>query len=436
MGLFCSLLLPIFDILLVRYYYRIGKRQSEKKFILFLFINALFVRIIGVFVMKEILMAYMGMPFLSYKDDYIYNNESIEIMHRWELSGVGFYDDIAFSSNTYSGFPNFSAALMFLFGPSPLVPRIGNAVLSTFTVILGYLICRKYAPKKSTRFIGVLLAYLPLTITFSALQLKDTLLLFFTVLGIYSCINILQNHRLLLSILLLVISLIGISFGRPATIVPVFGALIITIIYNIFSRYSSNNVLKLLSIIITIALLVKGYQYLETIGFVSVSDYFDSRYKILSESSIYDSKAQITRYSFAKYLGAPLYLLGALFLPPAVLVDVGETINYSAWVMLEHYAFLPFIIPAIFVSFTNRKTEPIPFYLLIVYLLFKIGQANSVLTSLSVRQSLGTLFVMYLMLPMYRPPKKHWTNVIVFVSLFIIAIYNMVRLYTHGMLLL
>ena len=433
LDLICSLLLPILDILLIGQYCRISKWQSEGVFITFIFMNALIIRIMGVFVMQNILVTYIGMPFLSYKDDYIYNQAAIEILYRWKASGFGFYDDIAFSHDTYSGFPNFSAALMLWFGTSPLVPRIGNAVLSAFTAVIGYLICRNYASQDRARYIGVLLSLLPLTIIFATLQLKDTLLLFFTSLSLYASVNILQNKKLLLSKLLLVVSLIGMTFGRTASIVPILGGLAFMMIYG-STQNSRNKVLKFIIFIAVIVLLTKGYEYLETVGFVSLNDYFDSRYHSMSTSSVYDTESRVTQFSWAKYLGAPLYFACALFLPPVLLIDVGETINYSAWAMLEHFAFLPFIIPALFMCYTNRKSHPVALYLLVVYLMFKIGQANTVFTSLSPRQSLGTLFIMYLMLPMYRPVKEKWTHAILFMSLFIIGAYNIIRLYSHGML--
>lgn len=428
-----SLFLPILDILALNQFFRKGKNLSERSFIYSIFFWSLFIRVLAVFVMGKILVVYNGMPFISDKDDYNYQMAAIEILERWKISGFGFYDDIRFSSDTYSGFPNFSAALMYLFGTSFWVPRIGNAVLSSFTVVLGYKICRKYADTDSARFLGVLLCLLPFTIIFCSLQLKDTLLLFFMTLALYSSSNILENKRIIKSIFLLTISFIGISFCRPATIVPILGGLICMGIDNILFRHSRHFLPKLLVFIVVFVLLMQSYQFLNSLGFESMDDYFTSRYEKMSNTSIQNSKSNIKNLSIAAYLGAPLYILGGFFLPPPLLVDLEESINYPAWGVLQHFAFLPFLIPAMFFCFKDRKNNPIPFFILLVYILLRIGMANALFTVFSPRQSLGAIFVMYLMLPMYRPVKRGWQTAIIIISMVVLIVYNLVRLRSHGM---
>ena len=428
-----SLVLPIIDIIVLYYYYSEGIKLSEKYFVYSIFFNSLIIRIAAVFIMGKILMAYNGVPYISDNDDYNYQIAAVEILERWKILGFGFYNDIRFSADTYSGFPNFSAALMYLFGTSFWIPRIGNAVLSSFTVVIGYKISKKYSDTSSSRYLGVLLCLLPFTIIFASLQLKDTLLLFFTVLALYSCSNIIENNKIIKSILLLVISFVGISFGRPATIVPIAGGLLIMLINSSLSKGSSHVILKILVFAIVIVLMIQSYGFLSTMGFEAMDDYFDSRYEIMSTVTIQDTKANIRNLSVADYLGAPLYIVGGFFLPPALLIDLGDVINYPVWGVLQHFAFLPFLIPAMYFCFKERKYNPIPFFLLLVYILLRIGMANALFTVFSPRQSLGAIFVMYLMLPMYRPVKKGWQTAIIIISIVVMIVYNLVRLRSHGM---
>lgn len=425
-----SLVLPVIDFILLLSFYKYGRFLSEKQFLFFTFTSSLIIRIVAVFIMEEILLHYNSIPFLSYKDDYIYNEAAIQIMDAWKLYGIGFYDSIRFSSDTYSGFPNFSAALMSLFGKYPIVPRIGNAILSSLTVTIGYIICRRYATRQRARLVGIILTIFPLTIIYSTLQLKDTLLLFFTTIGIYASINILQSHKKLFSALLLVFSFTGILFGRPAVIIPLFVALLIGI-----SIKPKKRIIKIIVIIIVVFLFLYVLRYLDSVGFTSVDEHFEAKYNHLTEKSIDDTEANVKNFSIAKYLGAPLYLIFSFFLPPTLLVDIGgESINYFAWAVLQHYAFLLVLIPAIYNAFKMRDSYPIPFYLLLVHLLLRIGQANSVFTIFSPRQSLGTLYVMYLILPMYKPPKKGWQRLIVILSIAVLIVYNITRMISHGMI--
>ena len=126
-----SLALPLLDFFLVYLLYTLLQDVGERHFIVSSFVCALALRVIAVYIMSYILIAYNGMPFLSFKDDFTYQEAAVAIAQRWERSGIGFYDDLMFSADTYSGFPNFSAALMTLLNnTSYLIPRLGNAVLS------------------------------------------------------------------------------------------------------------------------------------------------------------------------------------------------------------------------------------------------------------------------------------------------------------------
>lgn len=430
-----SFALPLFSILSAYYLYQSYEKCSERHFMIAMFCWSLFFRIVAVFLVYYILISYNGMPFLSFKDDYNYQNAAVEIMNRWHTKGFGLYNDLTFSADTYSGFPNFSAALMTLFGTSPFVPRIGNAVLSTITCLLAYTIVKEYADKTKAKFTCVLLVTLPLTITFSAMQFKDTLLLFFIVLGLYASVSIIKGRRIWLSVLLLVLSYIGCSFGRPAVIVPMAASLIIMVLRAFFAKRGQGNlIIKILSLIAVVYLMTYGYKMLAEMGFTDIDAYFEDRYQRLSGSDIQDSEAGVRSMSIAQYLGSPLYFFAGLFLPPPLLVSIEDTLNYAVWAVLAHYAFLPMLVIGMWYSFSRRKESPIAFFLLLVYVFLRIGQANSLLTSFSPRQSLATLFIMYLLLPLYENRNKKWEQLVIVMTILTMFAYNIVRLQSHELL--
>lgn len=430
-----SFVLPIVDILCINFLYRTYREVGERRFILAMFCWSIIFRFIAVLLMYNVLISYNGIPFLSYKDDYIYQEASVEIMKRWQISGLGFYNDLKFSSDTYSGFPNFSASLMILFGTSPLVPRFGNAILSSITSFIAYNIVKKFTDREKARFTYIILVALPLALIFSAMQFKDTLLLFFIVVGLYASMNIIIGKHVWQSVVLLVFSYIGCSFGRPAVIVPLMVALVVMVgRASLSHRYLGSVFLKVIALMLIAYLLIYSYRILDEMGFIDISTYFDSRYQGLTEKNIYDSTAGVKNLSVAQYLGAPLYFIASLFLPPPLLFSIEESLNYSAWVILQHYAFLPFLIIAMWNSIIQRKEYPIPFFLVLVYVFLRVGQANSILTSFSPRQSLATLYIMYLLLPMYKPGKKIWEQTAMILVYLTMFSYNIVRLLSHGML--
>ena len=429
-----TLLLP----LVVFYIYKIlvhsSKGLGKNGFVFLLFFTSLLLRIVMVFVMEMVLLYYNDMPFLSFKDDYIYNEAAIAMMNRWKLSGFAFYDDLTFSSNTYAGFPTFSAFLMYFFGPSHIVPRLGNAVLSSITVVLSYYILKLYTRKERLREVSIILVVFPLSIIISSLQFKDTLLLFLMVMGLLSSICILQGKKVLFSLLMLLLSYVGCAFSRPAVIVPMALALVVMVLRNVFTKHNSSSFVKIISLALVAYLLLNSFEFLSMHGFVSMDDYFESRYYKLTELGIQDTEANIRKLSISNYAGAPLYMLLGLFLPPPLIVAIDETINYSAWTLLFHFAFLPYLIIAMWYSIINRKNNPTAFFLFLVYLFLRIGQASSLMTSFSPRQSLATLFIMYLLLPMYKRKHHKWEVFFLVVSVFIMSLYNLVRLYSHGLL--
>lgn len=429
-----SLLIPFLDICMVKFFFWRYHDCEEEKFILLLFCVALALRLAGVLVMGRILEAYNGMPFISFKDDYIYHEASLEIMRRWKSNGLGFYDDLLYSTGTYSGFPNFGAATMCMLGASPWAPRIGNAFLSSVTVVLAYILCRGYASLCFARFTGTILCFLPLTIIYSSLQMKDTLLLFFVVVGLLSSSFILRQKRVLPAAVMLVLSYLGILYGRPSMIVALFGALLLVTLDGLLTWEKGNRIAKVLTMAIVMYLMLLCYQYLDTIGLQSMEEHFYLRYQKLTEATLAESAAQVRHTSIAKYLGAPLYLAMGFFLPPALLVNVDESINYASFAVLQHLAFVPFLIVGIVYSFIERKRTPVLLFLFLTYMFLRVGQAFSLLTCFSPRQSLTTLFVMYLMLPVMKPIKPCWLTAFLIMQVVVVVAYNLVRLYTHGML--
>lgn len=432
-ALFSVFLLPIF-FLLIWITCSLLLTYTNRSYIVLLFVWSLTIRLLSVYIFSEVMNNYIGIPFLSYKDDYVYNEVAHEIAERWRGFGIGFYDDIRFSKGAYSGFPNFSAALIYIFGDSMFVPRIGNAFLSAFSCVTAYKICRSYAPLAESKVVGIIFMFSPLLITFASLQLKDTLLLFLTLTAIHANIKILTGRINIKTLLQFAVSVFFMAFIRTAAIVPIIGAYLFTLLLSA----ERNKILKLALAIVLVYCVIYALDHISLITGMDIDSYFDSRYQSMSGRTIKDTNAGIAGTSLAKLVGAPLYLLAGFFLPPPLIISLpdAETINYELFGLLFHYSLLPFLCIAFFRAIKNRKQMVIPFFLALVFLLFKVGQANSVMSILSGRQSLSTMTVMYLLLPLCLKDigKKNTRTVIVAISIIIMYAYAMIRLYSRGLL--
>jgi len=433
------LLLPI-SYYFVQLFYFQNKQVSSSLFIKKLFIYSFFIRMICVFVLSYILTNYIGIPFLTHKDDYIYHKTACAIVDRWHTSGIGFYPHLKFSTGSYSGFPNFSALLMYVFGKSIYIPRIGNAFFSAWTCIYAYQICRSYTNENESRLIGILFMASPLLYIFASLQLKDTMLLFLIFGSIKSISDILSDKISVKSTFRLILFILLMVFFRAASIIPIALSFVLSYAYFAYiNKKKRINIARFIVIAFIIVAVIYGWKFLaETKSTRSAEMYFQSRYLIMSESTIEKSSVGISKLSIAKFIGPPLYILGGLFLPPALLVDLPnqETINYTFAGLLFHFSVLPFLIIAIFNVVKNRKTMQIPFYILLAFIFFKIGQANSLVSILDSRQSLASIFLMYLLLPAFfmNPSTNGKRNIVIAICMVIMIAYSVVRLYSRGLI--
>lgn len=410
---------------------------KDKVFVYKIFFISLIVRVLGVFVFADILLNLNGYPFLSMKDDYNYQQASIEIVNRWRVSGIGFYSDIWFSTGFYSGFPNFSAFLMYVFGDSIYVPRLGNAFFSSLTSVLAYQIVSSFTTQKRARLVAVIFVFSPLLFSFSSLQLKDTVLLYLTFAVVKRLIFIIENKSNITNLILLGIYLLIIVFFRAATIIPLLVSFLI-ILFIKSKKQRKISLYNIISLSVIIFTLIYGWKFLtELNGVDSLELYVTSRYDKMQNQSFENSEIGGGK-NIIKFLGTPVYFLFSFFLPPALLVNLPnmETINYTLFGLVFHYSLIPFLIVAVVNTFKERKKNIIPFFLLLLFFMFKLGQANSLQSVFNTRQSLGGIYLMYLMLPMFFIDNKYYylKNKTFIISLIVMLAFTYVRLNSRGII--
>lgn len=423
------------------YFFEKNKNTTYRKFIIKLFVYSFIIRTLFVYIFIQILNYYVGIPFLSEKDDFVYYLSGKEIADTWTTRGVHIVDDVRFSKGFYSGYPNFSAFLIYIFNGDPVVlPRLANGFFSALNVIVFYKIVRLFAKDEYARLVATILMFSPILITYSSLQLKDTILLYLTTMVVYNLSKIIINKVSIVNVLNIIIFSSVMLVFRPASLVPIFGAFFLLLIFN-STKYRKIN-LSFGNFAFGIISFIGLYYVWDLLHLYELIDsmehYYMSRNTSILERSFQESSAGVTQTNIGKLLGAPLFIIASFFLPPVLIVDLpdSETINYTFIGMITHFSLLPFLIISIFKTFKYRSNYKIPIFLVLIILIFKIGQANSALSIFDPRQSLATLSYMYLLLPMFFVDKfsKSIFNFTIVISIVVIFSYAIVRLMVRGLI--
>ena len=432
------------DVFFVKYIYGKSLDLDNRSFLLLVISLALLIRIVSVFVVSQILVYFLGEPFLGGGDDNNYYEASVAICHYWDNGFVSLVGSgIPFSTGAYSGYPIFGALMMKLFGTNIYSARIGNAVVSTLTVILVYLICDFYAPKRLVRLVTCIFALYPMSFVMASLQLKDTLLLFFVLLETYGVIAFVFSRHVVLPCLFTIISLVILLVFRPAVTIVLLVGVVILILYLLLNSTKYYAIVKVVGKLVVLVLIATVFLFslwgnLSDAGYVSeTEDYIGSRYAI-SGKSLSETDAKGATESFAKYFGPPLYIISTPFFPVFSAFNYSDGVNIDYASIIIHMSLLPFFIMGLFnVLFRGcAKDNIVAVYLVINYAAYRILQSFSSLSTFSLRQSMPALIFMLLLLPFAfaRPLSRKVRTLSIFVSVLMLLAFNFVRMRSHGIL--
>lgn len=421
---------------IIGYIFLINKNYkiSNKLFVFSIVTLSLLIKLISVYIMEKILLVNVGIPFLSYNDDYVYDVTSTQILNNWKVNGLGFYKDLKFSTGFYSGYPTISAFAKLIFGDHYLVPRFLNVFFSTLTVITSYKILNFYCTEKIRRNIIVLLALSPIFIVYSTLQLKDTILVFLVSLLVLGACSIFKNGVNFRNIVTLLISISFMLFFRAATLLPFIVAILLSYILTRPNKKKNSfigikNIVGMLIILYGFVIIWDYFHSIDLLG-LNTQEYFDSRISTRGEvgSAAYEGSNNLSKIGPLAILAGPILILFSLFLPTPVFVKLNEninSINYHFLPTVEYYAILPMVIIGIIYVLKNYKINRIGIFLFSFIILYKIGQAGgkSIFDS---RQSLPALYLSYFFLGFFdlENPliKKLWKRYRIIIIVFMLII--------------
>lgn len=393
----------IFSILLIALLslYKKTIRLKGSHFLVFLILTSLSIKILSVFLFENLMINITGMPFLSYNDDYVYNETSSNILKAWHMRGFGFYNDVHFSTGFYSGYPNISALAKFFFGDHYLIPRFLNVFFSTLTLPFAFLTLKHLGHKENQiKLVTLLIAFSPIFITYSSLQLKDTILIFFVATLIYGTVNFLKRGISLSSMLIIAFSMAALLFFRAAILL----AYLVPIVCTMFLTRSGSSY-KLKNILWVTLILICFYsiwQFMHSTGLLALTgeEYLESRFAVRGESDVYQGTTDLGKLGLIATVIAPLLGMLSLFLPTPVYLDLDplvKTVPYHYFSLIGYYAILPMALTSLLFIIKNYRLQKVGFFLVSFLILYKLGQVGSK-SIFDSRQSLPAIYIVYLLL--------------------------------------
>lgn len=154
---------------------------SSKVYVRTIFFTALSLRIIWVIVSYFFYISATGLPFefgaadsLAYHEDAAWLAES-----PWSVTWAYLFGHYIGLSD--SGFKFYLSLVYRVFGPSIIIARFLNALLSAFTCVLVYRMSSRTFCREAGRMAGIMMVFMPNLIIYCGYTLKETLMIFLIV---------------------------------------------------------------------------------------------------------------------------------------------------------------------------------------------------------------------------------------------------------------
>lgn len=221
------------------------------------------------------------------------------------------------------GYPLFQSFVYFLSGNSMVVSRCVNALFSAWTVVLVYRLAKRCFDEQTARISAVFCLLMPNLIFYCGLQLKETMMLFLTILFLERADALIREPQMKVGQLILVLGIGGLTYFVRAILCYVlllsfFFALVFT-----SKRVARKGRLALMAVM---AILFIG----ATFGNVIAEELQLGEYENLQEQQNKNMQWRSERNngnSFAKYAGAAVFapLIFTIPFPTMVAIPGQET---------------------------------------------------------------------------------------------------------------
>lgn len=241
---------------------------EERKFLRIIFFTALAIRVAYVVAIGYYYYYQTGAPFeygaadsLNYNDLARYLSWCIWQGHpvyayqylRYAVYPMGFSDQ---------GYIMWLTLIYSVFGTNLLTPRFLNALMDAYVCVAVYKLASRCSDKRTAMLSAIICAFLPTMIHYTGLHLKETTMLFVTVMAIERTDNLIRSRRYTFFNIVLPIFFTAMIFGFRTVL-----GMAVLFAYFVFLILSPNEVItKKAKIVITSVLAVLSIVFLFTVG--------------------------------------------------------------------------------------------------------------------------------------------------------------------------
>lgn len=177
------------------------QKNSEKEYVQDVFLVALVLRVIWVVVSYFFYIEVTGQPFEFGARDAVGYHADAEWLasEPWSTSFEYLFGSIMYAD---SGFPFYLTVVYKIFGPSIIIARLINAILSSLTCVLVYRLSSRTFGDEVGRLAGIMMVFMPNLIIYCGYHLKETLMLFLLVACLERIDSLIRSkHYSVLSVL-------------------------------------------------------------------------------------------------------------------------------------------------------------------------------------------------------------------------------------------
>lgn len=327
----------------------IRQKSFQKK----IFISALLIRLIYVVVMYFFYEAKTGQPFeFNAADSGGYHGEAMWILDLFYSGNLGYYFTHYLQGVSDSGWPIILAFIYLFSFRSIFVARLVNALVSAITVLFIYKIAQRNFGEKAARITAVMAMLLPAFIYFSALHVKETMMVFFLMAFINRADDLIHSRNFsLINILQVVLLGTSLFFFRTVLAAAAWFALFSAFLLSSDKLMSQYRRIVMISWFIIAAAFVFSGNILN-----EVNEYLGKR-KTAQKGHLEMFSTRVNANQLAKYGTAAIFIPIIIPAPFPTLVNISEQQN----AMLMNgdlftrnvYAFFVFV--AIFVLFKKKR---------------------------------------------------------------------------------
>lgn len=167
----------------------------SKLYAKYIFIVALVLRVVWVFASYFFYIYKTGIPFeFVARDSLAYHEDAVWLAGEpWSATGNYLFGHIIGFAD--SGYPLFLTILYKIVGPSIIITRLVNSLLSCWTCLLVYKMSTRTFGEEVARLAGIMMAFMPNFIIYCGYHLKETVMIFLLVACLERIDSLMRSKR-------------------------------------------------------------------------------------------------------------------------------------------------------------------------------------------------------------------------------------------------